>query len=447
MQHDANDTGHIEKVNATPCESASEMEEVVKHGGTANVQGALVTLREYKTQSGKRYNYLVNLGRKITGDKRIRKQFPTASKAYAHIERYFREREHTVATHSEVTEFNANLSRLRELGVSIGQLIDFYEKRFVGSAERMRLSQVIEHYFTELESLSVAPRDRTIDTLKSQAKRIRADFADCFVDTIDPKAAVNWLKSAKTQSGKHWSGKTRKHHWTMLDCLLNEAVELKALKSNPLSEASKTKLKGLTRTESEVPEILTPKEARKLLDTTRTIYPELLPCVALAMFAGLRQTEAFQVHWADINFREKNLKIRRAVSKMRKARPVKLNETALAWLSTCEIDDGPIFKGTPVAASMKFGRLVKKAGWQCPVTKKSTWMRNALRHSYASYQLKIDDGNDVFVRVQLGHSTNNVSQLYNNYATLTEREHALEYFEIKPDSTDRTTIKFPAKAV
>ena len=66
--------------------------------------------------------------------------------------------------------------------------------------------------------------------------------------------------------------------------------------------------------------ILTPAQARSLLNAARARTPELVPYLAIAVFAGVRPTELQRLSWADINCDLRYIHIGGGVSKVRNER-------------------------------------------------------------------------------------------------------------------------------
>lgn len=135
-------------------------------------------------------------------------------------------------------------------------------------------------------------------------------------------------------------------------------------------------------------QILTVKEAQKLMDKVEAEFPALTIYHAVGLFAGLRPTEAKLLKWEDIHLDERQITVLHQTSKVKETRNVQIEDTLLYWLNT--------FTGT------KAGYIVKQKGFRTATEKlrialghklggenkdAPTWVEDILRHSYASYWL------------------------------------------------------------
>lgn len=83
--------------------------------------------------------------------------------------------------------------------------------------------------------------------------------------------------------------------------------------------------------DSHVPDVLTPEQCEKLLAETLK-QPQLVPYVAVSLFAGLRRSEASVITWDDIDLENGWLTVRPEVSKTRSRRVINLHPTCVEWL-------------------------------------------------------------------------------------------------------------------
>jgi integrase len=72
------------------------------------------------------------------------------------------------------------------------------------------------------------------------------------------------------------------------------------------------------------PGILFPKQAIKLLTCAKEKDPELVPSIAIQLFAGLRRSEVATLDWSEIDLGEKHLKVKAAKAKTRQQRLVNI---------------------------------------------------------------------------------------------------------------------------
>ena len=154
---------------------------------------------------------------------------------------------------------------------------------------------------------------------------------------------------------------------------------------------------------------------------------ECLPAIAIMTFAGVRPTEVTRLKWADISFEEKVISIRGLNSKTGGTRHVTLCSALQAWLAPFKKSDNHAI--CPKEWRIKWEGVRLRAGWN----KKNPWTSDSLRHTYASYHVKIHR-NFPSLQVEMGHgSASLLRQRYSNLRGVTMEE-AQKFWEIKPCS-------------
>src|SRR5262249_23865311 len=116
-------------------------------------------------------------------------------------------------------------------------------------------------------------------------------FADKFdgrmVATITSKEIDDWLRSLNVRP------QTRNHYRQVVVLAFNFAMRQGYALINPAMGAAKAKVV------SGAPGILTITEAARLLEAAT---PDVLPYLAIGMFAGLRRTELERLDWSEVDF-------------------------------------------------------------------------------------------------------------------------------------------------
>jgi integrase len=140
-----------------------------------------------------------------------------------------------------------------------------------------------------------------------------------------------------------------------------------------------------------IPGILSCVQFRTLLTVADSKFPDLLPFLALAGFAGIRRAEMVKqyasdqvLQWSDIDFDKRLVTVRDGVAKATRRklgnrRFVPMENTLVSWLASYRRDDGPVVRVSDAA----FRRQMKKLHGAA----KFISDQNALRHSFASYWL------------------------------------------------------------
>jgi integrase len=179
------------------------------------------------------------------------------------------------------------------------------------------------------------------------------------------------------------------------------------------------------------PEIFTIKEVVALL-TTAEIHPELemVPTIAIGLFAGLRMNEIKQLDWHAVNFEHHIIDVDESVAKTRQQRNVDLSEHLVEWLMPHAKTEGRII---PIGFRDKMVRLRELAG----ITK---WPDNGLRHSFGSYHVAHYQ-NPNMTALQMGHTTTDMLfKHYRNYRI--SKSDAARYWEIKPSTEAEMVVAF-----
>jgi integrase len=155
--------------------------------------------------------------------------------------------------------------------------------------------------------------------------------------------------------------------------------------------------------------ILSVAEAQHLLSTARgsEFNDVAVPYAALCLFAGLRPGEAEQLDWERVNFKTKSIEVLSHTSKGRETRFVPMEPALIRWLKPYAKKDGRIVRSN----FRKKWELVKRAAGYDPTNKKSRWVQDIMRHSYASYWLAVHQ-NRAALAERMGNSVDVIRAHY-----------------------------------
>jgi integrase len=170
-----------------------------------------------------------------------------------------------------------------------------------------------------------------------------------------------------------------------------------------------------------VPGIFTVDEAGSLLEHADKF--ELLPYIALGLFAGVRAAEIQRLDWSAVNFDSREIVVGASIAKKRSRRITGMNDTLIAWLQPFRGSTGPIVNGLNFTRRM--AKLKKSA-------KIMNWPNNACRHSFASYGVPVWGAQ--YVAEQLGHRGGE-EVLHNHYKALVSKHDAEKYWALRPYTT------------
>lgn len=180
-------------------------------------------------------------------------------------------------------------------------------------------------------------------------------------------------------------------------------------------------------------EIFSPEEMARLL----AVAPrELVPYVALAGFAGLRQSELRRLDWSRV--KDDHVEVTAQDSKTRSRRLVPMSDNLRAWLAPYRKTSGPV---CPLASV--WNNLPKLAAAtatdELPAVQ---WKHNGLRHSFVSYRMSI---------LQNEHQTalesgNTPRMIFQHYRQLVTQADAQRWFAITPPDHAKNVVPMPVAA-
>lgn len=265
--------------------------------------------------------------------------------------------------------------------------------------------------------------ERYLGDLRTRFNRASQDFGPRKVATIEAREIDDWLRDLPL------SPQSRNNFRTVLHALFAYAEDRGYTALNPVAKTAKAKLVD------KAPEIFTPAEAQALLEaalpepTSENTsasdkepwlgHPDVIPALAVGLFAGLRQAEIDRLDWNEIDLSRFFIEVTAEKAKTKRRRLVKIEPNLAAWLTPFVRKSGNVM---PPNYRNKVEAVWKKAGLE-------SWPDNGLRHSYASYHLAhFKDASRL--ALELGHGT--TQMLFAHYRELVRPEEAVAYWNIAP---------------
>jgi integrase len=127
--------------------------------------------------------------------------------------------------------------------------------------------------------------------------------------------------------------------------------------------------------------ILTVEQARGLLRVAKESDPEMLPALAIGLFAGLRRSEVFALDWSEIDHEHHTIEVKGIKARTRQRRLVSVADNLGEWLNPHSKTSGPI---SPERNIDVFSERLHELAVKAQI---SPWPHNAMRHSFGSYFL------------------------------------------------------------
>lgn len=262
---------------------------------------------------------------------------------------------------------------------------------------------------------------RQLINLTAQLKRFAQDYGTTPLATITAAQIEKWLASLRSRRNPKNLEKTpflsplsRNHHRASLHAFFAYAsAPARALCAmNPLAHLEPEKVA------TSEPKAYSVKDVARIMQTALDHKPELVPVLALGMFAGLRVSEAIN---ADLGKLPNGVGEFRTTGKTG-ARMAHYSATAAAWMKAQPRRTGQAWLLSERALVDHMQELFTLA--------KVEQIDNGARHSFISYRTA--ETRDV-ARVA-DECGNSVSTIKNHYRQLVTAEAAKKYFAIRPEN-------------
>jgi len=173
--------------------------------------------------------------------------------------------------------------------------------------------------------------------------------------------------------------------------------------------------------------ILTAKQLRRLFVATIRLHPELVPLVAIEVFAGVRPIESEKIRWENLDLEDGILTVPDPIAKTRIGRHIEMHQTLKDWLEWHRSRGGKT-EGTicphPHMTLRRYLRKIRSRSGLIP------WHQDVLRHVFASASLASDWRDIGKLCLELGHSSQKM--LHRHYARSMKRKDAVAIFEVIP---------------
>jgi integrase len=166
--------------------------------------------------------------------------------------------------------------------------------------------------------------------------------------------------------------------------------------------------------------------------TAAELHPELevVPVIAIGLFAGLRMSEIKQLDWRNIDFEHRVIDVDESIAKTRQQRNVDMSDSLIAWLVPYIRAEGSII---PTGFRQKMEQLRELAGIK-------KWPNNGLRHSFGSYHVAFFQ-NPNMTALQMGHATTDMLfKYYRNYRI--PKKDMQRYWQLVPTPDGKQIVTF-----
>jgi integrase len=325
-------------------------------------------------------------------------------------------------TEKQAMEYILSADALKPFNLTVGDVSAWMAQALTKVSDIHNLNEALNFYAARHKKITDKSAKEVGDALVADKKKKKYSLRyvqslnSCF--TRFAKHFVGNIGAVTTPMLKAWldsldiEPQTYVNNRTMLNVLFEYAVECGHAIDNPIAGIKSPRLKGRPT------EIYTPEEITKLLNVASS---ELLPCVAIGAFAGLRSAEIQRLEWSDIDLTRRIIKVKPLTAKTGSRRNVPVSDNLLAWLADFKDSKGLLWKGTYFGYYRAQAELGTDAGVE--------WVHNGLRHSFGSYRLaQLQD--DAKTSFEMGNTPKTVHQYYKEVVT---PEEATSYFAVRPE--------------
>lgn len=325
-------------------------------------------------------------------------------------------------TKDEGLEFFRARTVLKPFGLAVGTAAELLAQLLTKAGDIHKVNEAMNFYFARHTKITNKPVQEVVNDLLDQKRKDKA--SERYIGSLKPcfnrfaKSFVCNIGDITTPQVKTWidgigkEPQTRVNNRRMLNVLFEYAVEYGYAHDNPVKKVKRPNLKP-----KDTP-IYTPDQILKLLNVCEA---DILPCIAIGAFAGLRPNEILRLHWSDVDMIQKHIKVKTGIAKTASRRIVPIQDNLLSWLADYKDAKGKVWKGK----YFPFYRKQKKTYIKAEVE----LLDDALRHSYGSYRLA-QTQNAAQVALEMGNSE---TVVYKHYIELVTKADAQIYFDVKPE--------------
>jgi len=385
------------------------------------------------TVNGKVYNGFLLMYYERDG-RRVGRSFPTKTKA----EQALRELEEKQKANIEKQEIlnkkigmkadklgpDALLDAVNGLDIlkglaSITEAASFFMKHNRPTGGRVKVADAATKFYQAKQDANCRPS--TIQSYKNLVGNFVRDMGNRYMNTITLPVLEEWLTKRKFLPA------TRCAYLRHIGAFFSYAIKKNYMVENPVLSLDKT------RTDRKQVTYLSANDTRKLLSAASEHYPDMVPYLAISLFAGLRPVEIHGEHsghgpldWRDIDLIKGKIVVRPEQDKIRRGRNVTISVGLRSWLIPYRRDAGPVFY-----QRRQLHGAVKKSGVK--------YSKDVLRHSFATWHWALHR-HEGQTACELGDTLDTVRKHYVN--SMVDTDDAAAYWAIAPVEADKQVMSF-----
>lgn len=302
----------------------------------------------------------------------------------------------------------AGLSRLRKLGKSLNEVLNEWEKGTGGKSTLppVTIEQAVNEFLASRKRMNVS-QTYTNGTTSFYRGFIKGRES-MLVSEFTQQGIEEWLDA------KNVSPISRNSYIKLIQAVFNYCVKQEYLIKSPTAKIAKTIIKGKSIFTLNIEQIET------LLKWTFANEPQFSPWLVVALFCGVRPSEADRMNWEMIRLDQSLIRLPGSVTKTGQGRDIHLEPSTVEWLKLCQV-------GCPTFAQSAADRqdfIVRARG----VLGFDKWPHDCLRHTAASMHVG-HFRNCEAASLNLGHS---IKILRQHYLNMIEPDSAKKFWSLSP---------------
>jgi integrase len=309
-------------------------------------------------------------------------------------------------------------------------------------AERARvLSRTVTFAKLREEYLNAQRADRKsaqyLTDIKHRLLRVGKTFDERPVATIETRELDDWLRGLSSPAEGSQSPISRRNFRKVMRTAFEFAVSRGYARENPVVRTAEVKV------DHAAPGIL---KAHEIAAVLAVADATIIPAIALAAFAGLRDAEVGRMTWDRIDLTEGYVRVDAAIAKTSSRRLIPISDNLRGWLTPHVKKTGLVRPAQSVASPLQRAaraealKTLTKA--EIPAPNLKEWPHNAYRHSFVSYRMALVT-NASQVAEECGHS---VQVMKTHYRELVTKKDAEAWFAVVLAEQPENIVQFAKQA-
>jgi site-specific recombinase XerD len=302
--------------------------------------------------------------------------------------------------------------RLQSLNTTLTQAVDYFIENVPKAEPATNIDELKAEFLKSRKAMNCRPR--TLVQYESYLRVICTEFGKIEAGKITREDIEDWFEESD------WSPRTRKNYLVTLTTLLNFAVAKKYRTDNPAASIERPIL------DDRPVGILTVPQVIDLLRVAQSSDRAMLPCLTIAIFAGLRRSEFFALDWSEVDVEARIIEVKGVKAKTRQRRLVHIKDNLRDWLLPHKKAQGRL---SPEKNIDVFSERLRKLTHQAQI---NSWPHNAMRHSFGSYFLA-ESKDENLTASEMGNSPGIVIR---HYRALVKDGDVAAYWKLRPTTIE-----------